>query len=80
MGRYPLLEHLGELRAALQAAGVATQGQPVLKLIQADRPRLLIADEAGVGKMIERGWSPRVAVGFFLAVNDLRAWSIAAAV
>ena len=24
------LEHLGELRAALQAAGVATQGEPVL--------------------------------------------------
>ena len=42
---------------------VPYQYRPVLKLIRADRPRLLIADEVGVGKTIEAG----------LIVKELRA-------
>jgi len=37
--------------------------RPVLKLIRADRPRILIADEVGVGKTIEAG----------LIIKELRA-------
>ncbi|MDG2497237.1 MAG: SNF2-related protein [Aquiluna sp.] len=39
------------------------QYRPVLKLIRSDRPRLLIADEVGVGKTIEAG----------LVIKELRA-------
>lgn len=42
---------------------VPYQYRPVLKLIHADRPRLLIADEVGVGKTIEAG----------LIIKELRA-------
>ena len=42
---------------------VPYQYRPVLKLIRADRPRLLIADEVGVGKTIEAG----------LIIRELRA-------
>ena len=42
---------------------VPYQYRPVLKLIRSDRPRLLIADEVGVGKTIEAG----------LVIKELRA-------
>lgn len=42
---------------------VPYQYRPVLKLIKSDRPRLLIADEVGVGKTIEAG----------LVIKELRA-------
>ncbi|MDE0478108.1 MAG: helicase-related protein [Gammaproteobacteria bacterium] len=42
---------------------VPYQYRPVMRLIQADRPRLLIADEVGVGKTIEAG----------LIIKELRA-------
>ena len=44
---------------------VPYQYRPVLKLIRSDRPRLLIADEVGVGKTIEAG----------LLIKELRARS-----
>lgn len=42
---------------------VPYQYRPVLKLIRADRPRILVADEVGVGKTIEAG----------LIIKELRA-------
>src|SRR5262249_53259520 len=42
---------------------VPYQYRPVMKLIRSDRPRLLIADEVGVGKTIEAG----------LIIKELRA-------
>ena len=49
---------------------VPYQYRPVLRLIRADRPRLLIADEVGVGKTIEAG----------LIIKELRARSDIASV
>jgi ATP-dependent helicase HepA len=50
----PSNDHLYSLRSS-RIDFVPHQFRPVLKLIKSDRPRLLIADEVGVGKTIEAG-------------------------
>lgn len=58
----PSTAYLFSLRSG-RVTFVPYQYRPVLKLIRADRPRLLIADEVGVGKTIEAG----------LIIRELRA-------
>src|SRR5207253_7136961 len=60
--RSPSTANLFSLRSG-RVQFVPYQYRPVLKLIRADRPRLLIADEVGVGKTIEAG----------LIIKELRA-------
>jgi hypothetical protein len=52
--RHPSTRHLYSLFAS-RINFIPYQFRPVLKLIQADHPRILIADEVGVGKTIEAG-------------------------
>ena len=52
--RHPLTDHVYALRAA-RIRFVPFQLRPLLRLARADEPRLLIADDVGVGKTIEAG-------------------------
>ena len=58
----PSMTNLFSLRSG-RVSFIPYQYRPVLRLIRADRPRLLIADEVGVGKTIEAG----------LIIKELRA-------
>lgn len=52
--QHPGLANLYSLHAA-RVNYIPYQFKPVMKLIRSDRPRMLIADEVGVGKTIEAG-------------------------
>lgn len=52
--QHPGLANLYSLNAA-RVDYIPYQFKPVMKLISSDRPRILIADEVGVGKTIEAG-------------------------
>lgn len=52
--RHPQSDHLYALRAA-RIRFIPFQFKPLLRLLRSDRPRILIADEVGVGKTIEAG-------------------------
>jgi hypothetical protein len=51
---HPLVDSLYALHAA-RIQYIPFQLKPLLRFLRADRPRLLVADEVGVGKTIEAG-------------------------
>src|SRR5439155_7286691 len=51
---HPLTDNIYALHAA-RIQFIPFQFKPLLRLLRSDQPRLLIADEVGVGKTIEAG-------------------------